>query len=86
MAKWTVTLDVEGIGRILKAPPMRAVVNRAARDTAAAARAQTSAEVTVAEYTTDREAASVGVPAAEQAARGVLTRGAAAAGLEVRPG
>ncbi|MCK0174802.1 hypothetical protein [Mycolicibacterium sp. F2034L] len=40
------------------------------------------AEVT--EYTTDRAAASVSVPAEAQAKDGVLTRGAAAAGLEVR--
>lgn len=40
------------------------------------------AEVT--EYTTDRAAASVSVPAEAQAKDGVLTRAAAAAGLEVR--
>jgi hypothetical protein len=37
------------------------------------------------EYTTDRAAASVSVPAHLQAKDGVLTRAAAAAGLEVRP-
>lgn len=36
------------------------------------------------EYTTDRAAASVSVPAHQQAKDGVLTRAAAAAGLEVR--
>ncbi|MGH3954524.1 MAG: hypothetical protein ACRDTI_10860 [Mycobacterium sp.] len=36
-------------------------------------------------YTTDRAAASVSVPAEMQAKDGVLTRAAAAAGLEVRP-
>jgi hypothetical protein len=36
------------------------------------------------EYTTDRAAASVGVPAGLQAKHGVLTRAAHAAGLEVR--
>ncbi|QFG10031.1 hypothetical protein SEA_IDENTITYCRISIS_11 [Mycobacterium phage IdentityCrisis] len=35
-------------------------------------------------YTTDRAAASVGVPAARQAKSGALTRAAAEAGLEVR--
>lgn len=35
-------------------------------------------------YTTDRAAASVTVPAEQQAKDGVLTRAAAAAGLEVR--
>lgn len=36
------------------------------------------------EYTTDRAAAAVSVPAAIQAKDGVLTRAAAAAGLQVR--
>jgi hypothetical protein len=36
------------------------------------------------EYTTDRAAASVGVPAYQQAKDGVLTRAAASVGLEVR--
>lgn len=35
-------------------------------------------------YTTDRAAASVSVPAEQQAKDGVLTRAASAAGLEVR--
>lgn len=35
-------------------------------------------------YTTDRAAASVSVPAEQQARDGVLTRAAAVAGLEVR--
>lgn len=35
-------------------------------------------------YTTDRAAASVRVPAAQQAKNGALTRAASAAGLEVR--
>ena len=37
------------------------------------------------EYTTDRAAASVSVPAHLQAKDGVLTKAASAAGLEVRP-
>lgn len=41
-------------------------------------------EAVVEEYTTDRAAATVSVPAAQQAKGGVLTRAAAAAGLEVR--
>lgn len=36
------------------------------------------------EYTTDRAAASVSVPAEQQAKHGTLTRAAAQAGLEVR--
>jgi hypothetical protein len=41
-------------------------------------------DATVDEYTTDRAAASVSVPAAQQAKHGALTRAAAEAGLEVR--
>jgi hypothetical protein len=41
-------------------------------------------EAVVEEYTTDRAAATVSVPAAQQAKDGVLSRAAAAAGLEVR--
>lgn len=47
-----------------------------------AALAGSDAEVD--EYTTDRAAAAVRVPADQQAKDGVLTRAAAAAGLEVR--
>lgn len=47
-----------------------------------AANAGPDAEVE--EYTTDRAAASVSVPADQQAKDGVLTRAAAAAGLDVR--
>lgn len=47
-----------------------------------AAKAGPDAEVD--EYTTDRAAASVAVPAHQQAKDGALTRAAAAAGLEVR--
>ena len=39
---------------------------------------------TVKEYTTDRAAAAVSVPAQRQAKDGALTRAAAAAGLEVK--
>ncbi len=45
---------------------------------------QAGADAEVDEYTTDRAAASVSVPAHQQARDGVLTRAAAAAGLEVR--
>ena len=47
--------------------------------------AQAGDAAQVDEYTTDRAAASVSVPAHLQAKDGVLTRAAAAAGLEVRP-
>lgn len=46
--------------------------------------AQAGDAAQVDEYTTDRAAASVSVPAHLQAKDGVLTRAAAAAGLEVR--
>lgn len=41
-------------------------------------------EAVVEEYTTDRAAATVSVPAVQQAKDGVLSRAAGAAGLEVR--
>ncbi|SHU94422.1 Uncharacterised protein [Mycobacteroides abscessus subsp. abscessus] len=46
--------------------------------------AQAGPDAEVDEYTTDRAAAAVRVPADQQAKDGVLTRAAAAAGLEVR--
>ncbi|MDB2211829.1 hypothetical protein [Mycobacteroides abscessus] len=46
--------------------------------------AQAGPEAEVDEYTTDRAAAAVRVPADQQAKDGALTRAAAAAGLEVR--
>lgn len=46
--------------------------------------AQAGPDAEVDEYTTDRAAAAVRVPAEQQAKDGALTRAAAAAGLEVR--
>lgn len=46
--------------------------------------AQAGPDAEVDEYTTDRAAAAVRVPADQQAKDGALTRAAAAAGLEVR--
>lgn len=77
---WHVRVDSKGIRRILKAAPMRAVVNGAARKVASKAGKGAS----VREYTTDREAASVAVPAEQQAIHGRLTKAARQAGLEVR--
>ena len=57
------------------------VVNAKAREVAANA----GEDAKVDEYTTDRAAASVRVPADQQAKDGVLTRAASAAGLEVQP-
>jgi hypothetical protein len=47
--------------------------------------AQAGPDAVVDTYVTDRAAGSVAVPAHQQAKDGVLTRAAAAAGLEVRP-
>lgn len=46
--------------------------------------AQAGKEAKVSDYTTDRAATSVSVPAVQQAKDGVLTKAASAAGLEVR--
>lgn len=55
-------------------------VNTLAQQVASAA----GADAEVDQYTTDRAAAAVSVPAEQQAKDGVLTRAAAAAGLEVQ--
>jgi hypothetical protein len=55
-------------------------INALARQIAA----QAGADAEVDEYTTDRAAAAVSVPAEQQAKDGALTRAASAAGLEVR--
>lgn len=47
--------------------------------------AKAGPDAQVSKYTTDRAAAAVSVPAEQQARDGVLTKAAAAAGLEVRP-
>jgi hypothetical protein len=75
----TFKLDRKGGAQVLKeqAAPL---INALARQVAE--RAGEDAEVD--EYTTDRAAAAVTVPADQQAKDGVLTRAAAAAGLEVR--
>ena len=72
-------LNYKGGGEVLKQTAAPAV-NAAARQVAAAA--GPDAEVNT--YTTDRAAASVSVPAEQQAKDGALTRAASAAGLEVR--
>ena len=72
-------LNYKGGGEVLKQLAAEAV-NAKAREVAAAA----AQDVEVEEYTTDRAAASVSVPAEQQAKDGALTRAAAAAGLEVR--
>lgn len=47
--------------------------------------AQAGDDAVVSEYTTDRAAAAVSVPAEQQAKDGALTKAASAAGLEVTP-
>ncbi|WP_306358848.1 MULTISPECIES: hypothetical protein [unclassified Nocardia] len=79
MATNRVRLHTANLGKLLKTEfgPM---VNDAARKVAAAA----GDDAFVEEYTTDRQAAAVMVPAEQQAIDGKLTRAAAAVGLEVR--
>lgn len=75
----TFKLNRAGGAEVLKqlaAPAINALARQIA--------AQAGADAEVTEYTTDRAAASVAVPAEQQAKDGVLTRAAAAAGLEVR--
>lgn len=86
-------LDRAGVGEILRSAEMAAVVDDLAEQLAAQVRAGISdpdvaAAVDVDSYVTDRAAAAVTIvhPAgmALQARNGVLTRAAAAAGLDVR--
>ncbi len=80
MAKSNFRLNYKGGSELLKeiaAPHINALAQRVA------SAAGDDAEVTP--YTTDRAAASVTVPAYQQAKDGALTRAVSAAGLEVRP-
>lgn len=84
MAKATFKRDSSGIREFLQTDPgVRREIDAAARRVAAGVPMDTTVDA----YTTDRAAAAVTVKdrrgAAEQAKRGVLTRAAAAAGLEV---
>lgn len=79
MAKSSFRLDRKGGAEVLKqfsAPSVNALAQQVAN--------AAGEDAEVVEYTTDRAAASVRVPAEQQAKDGVLTRAAAAAGLEVR--
>lgn len=75
----TFHLDRKGGADVLK-QFAAAQINTLARQVASKA----GPDAEVAEYTTDRAAASVRVPAEQQAKDGVLTRAAASIGLEVR--
>lgn len=81
MARQTgVRLNNRNIGKFLKSDAVAAIVNAAAERIAAEA----GPNAVVEQYTTDREAAAVLVPAEEQARDGTATRAAAAAGYEVK--
>lgn len=79
MSRVKFKLNYKGGGEVLKQLAAQAV-NAKAREVAAAAGPGAEFD----SYTTDRAAASVSVPAEQQAKDGRLTRAAAAAGLEVR--
>lgn len=82
-----VKLDRQGIAQLLKSPAFAAVVKHHAEAIAGDVRAHTDAEVVVDEYTTDRAAASVTIRDVRgkllEVRDGILTRAAAANGLEV---
>lgn len=79
-----VRLNRKEIGRILK-EDYAEQVNKLAGRIADEARSLVDGDVVeVDEYTTDRAAASVSVPASAQAVDGVLTKAAAKVGLEVQ--
>lgn len=79
MSRVKFELNYKGGGEVLK-QFAAAAVKAAAREVSAAA----GPDAEVEEYTTDRAAAAVSVPAEQQAKDGRLTRAASAAGLEVR--
>ncbi|MGV9666936.1 hypothetical protein [Nocardia niigatensis] len=79
MAEATIRLNNAAIGAVLK-KAFGPMVNQAADAIAS----QIGPDAIVDDYTTDRNAAAVLVPAEQQATDGVLTRAAAAAGFPVR--
>lgn len=81
MARPRVRLNRRAVGNLLKSDAFAQLANDAANRVAALAGENAQVE----RYTTDRGAAAVVVPAEDQARDGVLTRAAAAAGLEVKP-
>lgn len=80
MATPRVRLNRQAVANYLKSDVVAQIVNDAANRIAANAGDNAQVE----QYTTDREAAAVLVPAEEQARDGTLTRAAAAAGYEVK--
>ncbi len=82
----TFELDREGGAEVLKEMAKAHILELALQVGELADEGATVAEFsTIDEYTTDRAVATVTVPAERQAKDGVLTRAAAAAGLEVNP-
>ncbi len=79
MASSSFRLDRKGGSEVLKQLAAQQI-NALAKQVAAAA----GEDAVVEEYTSDRAAATVSVPAGQQAKDGRLTRAASAAGLEVR--
>ncbi len=80
MATVRIRLNHSNIGKLLKSPEFAGLVNAVADKVAEAA----GPEADVDHYTTDRGAASVAVPAEDQALYGTLTRAAESVGLEVK--
>ena len=89
MAEPTLKFNHAAIARIAKGDAAQKVVTAAAEKVANAVRAQLSETggdpeaVKVEEYQTDRRVAAVVAPAYAQAADGVISRGANAAGIHV---
>jgi hypothetical protein len=83
----SVRLDHDGIRDILKSQPVADAVHELASKIASAVAGETGADVVVDDYTTDRAASSVTIRDAAgklwQVRDGVLTKAAAAEGLEV---
>lgn len=78
-------IDREGGSEVLKVMAREAISELALQIGAAADEGAKVADYSqIEEYVTDRFAASVTVPAERQAKQGVLTKAAAAAGLEVK--
>lgn len=75
----TFELNSAGAAEVLKT-----IAAQHIRDVAEQVGAAAGDDAIVDTYTTDRAAASISVPAEQQAKDGVLTRAAAAAGLEVK--
>ncbi|WP_044506228.1 hypothetical protein [Gordonia sp. KTR9] len=89
MAEPTLKINNAAIARIAKSAEAQRIAIAAAEKVADAVRAQMSEtggdpdSVKVEEYQTDRRVAAVVVPAYAQAADGVISRGANAAGIHV---